>query len=120
MDVPLSSVTGCLSRDEVDLRSTGIMQVNTTTRVSVPWKLVLFTPMAAAFAVLVLASRQAELHHEIGLATIGNLLVALGIAMQGVYWIIVRKSNGIGIMAVVIGSLLFGFALHTLLRTFGL
>ena len=96
------------------------MQGNTKARVSVPWKVAVFAPLAAALAVLILASRQSELHHEIGLATIGNLLVALGIATQGVYWIVVRKSNGLGITALIIGSVLFGFGLHTLLRTFGL
>jgi hypothetical protein len=66
------------------------------------------------------ASRQTDLHAEVRLTTIGNLMVSVGIAMQGVYWLIARKSLGAGITILVFGSVLFGFGLHTLLRVFGL
>jgi|SRR6476646_10790831 len=89
-------------------------------RASLPRKVALLSPMAVALALLLTASRQTNLHDEVRLEMIGNLLVGVGIAMQGVYWLVARKSLGMGITFLVIGSVLVGFGLHTLLRVFGL
>ncbi len=96
------------------------MENTSPIRASLPWKFTLLSPMAVALALLVTATRQTNLHDEIELTTIGNLMVAVGIAAQGIYWLIARKSIGVGITALVIGSVLFGFGLHTLLRVLGL
>jgi hypothetical protein len=96
------------------------MENTSTQRASLPWKFALLSPMAVALALLLTASRQANLHDEVRLTTIGNLMVAVGIAAQGFYWLIARKSQAIGISALVAGSVLFGFGLHTLLRVLGL
>ena len=93
----------------------------TTTRPTVPlgWKLGLLTPFAAALLILLLSSRQAGLHTKVELTVIGNLLVAVGLAAQGVYWIIRGRQTGLGIFSLTVGSTLFGFGLHTLLRVLG-
>lgn len=96
------------------------MENTSTQRPSLPWKLALLSPMAVALALLVASSRQSDLHNEIRLTTIGNLMVAVGIAMQGVYWLVARKSLAVGITALVVGSVLFGFGVNTLLRVLGL
>ena len=93
---------------------------HTSARATLPWKIALLGPMAAALALLWMSSRQTNLQDEIRLMTIGNLLVAMGIAMQGVYWLKERKSLVIGVTALVTGSVVFGFGLHTLLRILGL
>jgi len=96
------------------------MENTSTARASLPWKLALLGPMAVALALLVTASRQSNVHDEMRLSTVGNLMVAVGIALQGVYWLVSRKSPAFGITILVIGSVLFGFGLHTLLRVLGL
>ena len=96
------------------------MESTGTVRASLPWKFALLSPMAIALALMVTAMRQTNVQDEVRLTTIGNLLLAVGIALQGVYWLVARKSLSIGITALVVGSVLFGFGLHTLLRVLGL
>ena len=96
------------------------MENTSTARASLPWKLALLSPMAVAVALAVAAMRQTNVQDEVRLTTLANLMVAAGIALQGVYWLVARKSLAIGISALVIGSVLFGFGLHTLLRVLGL
>ena len=96
------------------------MEPTSAARAPLPWKIALLSPMAIALAVLLTASRQTNLHDEIRLMTIGNLLVAVGIAMQGLYWLMARKSLATGVTAILTGSVLFWFGLHTLLRILGL
>ncbi len=96
------------------------MENTSRQRPSWSWMLALLSPMALALALLAASSQQNDLHDKILLTTIGNLMVAVGIAMQGVYWLVARKSLAIGITALVVGSVLFGFGLHTLLRVLGL
>lgn len=96
------------------------MEKAKTTHASPAWALALLSPMAVALVLLLTASRQPNLHDEVRLTTIGNLLVAVGLAMQGLYWLIARKSLAIGVTSLVIGSVLFGFGMHTLLRVLGL
>ena len=89
-------------------------------RAGLGWRLALLIPMAVAFALLLIARRQTDLQVEVRLTTLGNLSVSAGITMQGLYWILTKKSLAIGIMALMVGSIVFGFGLHTLLRVFGL
>ena len=96
------------------------MENTSPIRASLPWKFALLSPMAVALALVVTATRQTNLHDEIRLTTIGNLMLAVGLAMQGVYWLVARKSLAVGITFTVVGSALFGFGLHTLLRVLGL
>lgn len=96
------------------------MKNPSTARVSLPWKFALLSPMAVALATLVAASRQSQLHDEIRLTTVGNLFVAVGITAQGLYYLLVRKSPAMGVTALMVGSAVFGFGLHTLLRVLGL
>ena len=95
------------------------MENTSTQRASLPWKIALLSPMAGALALVVTASRQANVHDEVLLTTIGNLLLAVGIALQGGYWLVARKSQAVGMTALVVGSVLFGFGLNTLLRALG-
>ena len=89
-------------------------------RASLGWRFALLIPMAVALALLLMARRHTDLQAEVRLTTLGNLSVSAGITMQGLYWILAKKSLGIGIMALMVGCTVFGFGLHTLLRVFGL
>lgn len=90
------------------------------TRPSLAWKMGLLMPLAAAFVLLAISWRQTELNARLQLTTLGNLLVAVAIAAQGLYWTLARKSMAIGLTALIVGCVLFGFGLHTVLRAFGL
>lgn len=96
------------------------MKEPSTARVALRWKVALLSPMAVALVTLVAASRQSQLQDEIRLTTLGNLFVAGGIAAQGLYYLLARKSLAMGVTALMVGSALFGFGLHTLLRVLGL
>jgi hypothetical protein len=83
---------------------------------SLGWKLVFFVPLAVALVLLLIWSMQTNLHPGIKLPIIGNILVAVSLIAQGVYWILVRKWTGWGIVALIVASTVLGFGLHTLLR----
>ena len=95
------------------------MENTNRVRARLPWTLALLSPMAVALALMVIGSRQPDLHDKVRLTTLANLLVAVGIALQGLYWLLARKSLAVGISALVTGSVLFGFGLNTLLRVLG-
>lgn len=96
------------------------MEPTASTRASLGWKLALLLPMAVALGLLLMARQQTDLHAENRLTILGNLSVSAGITLQGLYWILARKSLAVGIPALMVGCIVLGFGLHTLLRAFGL
>lgn len=90
------------------------------TRPSVAWRIGLLTPLAVALVLVAISWQQTDLNARLRWMTLGNLFVAVGIAAQGLYWIVARKSLAIGLGALMVGCVVFGFGLHTVLRVFGL
>lgn len=80
------------------------------------WKLGIFLPLAGALTLLLLSSRQHELHAEILLTTIGNMLTMVSMIVMSIYWIVEKKVVGWGIVILVFSSAVLGFGVHTLLR----
>ena len=84
--------------------------------VSLGWRLLIFLPLAVALVLLVMSSRQTDLHAKIELQTLGNMFVEVSLIAMGVYQIVVRRLTGSGIFLLIFASAVLGFSLHTLLR----
>jgi hypothetical protein len=86
--------------------------------VSLGWKLLVLLPLAAGVVLGVISAKQTGAHAEIELLTIANLCANVGLIVLGVYWIVVKKLTGLGILMLIVSSMVVGFGLHTLLRMF--
>ncbi len=80
------------------------------------WKLAIVLPLAAALSLMLLATRQHELHRQIAFSTAGTIMVMVANIVVSIYWIVVKKLVGWGIALLIVGSAVAGFGLHTLLR----
>lgn len=80
------------------------------------WKLLILIPLAVAVALAVISSTHTDLHAGIELPIIGNIFLEVSFIAQGVYWIVVSKRTGLGILTLIVASTVLGFGLHTLLR----
>lgn len=80
------------------------------------WKLGILAPLLPALALLLLATQQHDLHRQIALTSAGAILVMVSNIVVSVYWIVVKKLVGWGIVMLIFGSAVAGFGLHTLLR----
>jgi hypothetical protein len=86
--------------------------------VSLGWRLLILLPLAAGVALGVISAKQTGGHAEIELLTVANLCVNGALIALGVYWIVVKKLTGLGILMLIVSSTVVGFGLHTLLRMF--
>jgi hypothetical protein len=84
--------------------------------VSPGWRLLVLLPLAAGVVLGVLSAKQTGAHAEIELLTIATLFVNAALIALGVYWIVVKKLTGLGILMLIVSSTVVGFGLHTLLR----
>ncbi len=84
--------------------------------ISLGWKLLILIPLAVAVVLAVISSTQTDLHAEIELRIIGNIFLEVSFIALGVYWIVVSKRTGLGILTLIVGSAVLGFGLHSLLR----
>jgi hypothetical protein len=84
--------------------------------VSLGWRLLILLPLAAGVVLGVVSAKQTGGHAEIELLTIANLCVNAALIALGVYWIVVKKLTGLGILMLIVSSMVVGFGLHTLLR----
>ncbi|HYX69555.1 MAG TPA: hypothetical protein VE825_10510 [Terriglobales bacterium] len=80
------------------------------------WKLAMLTPLAVALTLLLLSRRQHELHTEILLSTLGNMLTMVSMMLMSIYWIVEKKLVGWGVVMLIFASAVLGFGVHTLLR----
>jgi len=81
---------------------------------SLGWKLALLLPLVPAVVLQLLAHRQADLHTEVRLSTIGTIFLSFSLIAQSLY--LMRKSTRWGIVLLIFTSAVLGFGLHTLLR----
>jgi hypothetical protein len=84
--------------------------------VSLGWKLLILIPLAVAVVLAVISSRQTDLHAGIELRIVGNIFLEVALIALGVYWIVVSKLTGLGILTLIVASTVIGFGLDTLLR----
>jgi ABC-type uncharacterized transport system permease subunit len=84
--------------------------------VSLGWKLLVLLLLAAGVVLGMISARQTNTHAEIELLNIANLCSNVALMAVGVYWIVVKKLTGLGILLLIISSMAVGFGLHNLLR----
>jgi len=93
------------------------MESTTSSRpVTLGWRLLILLPLAAGVVLGVLSAKQTTGHAEIELLTIANLCANVALIALGVYWIVVKKLTGLGILMLIVSSTVVGFGLHVLLR----
>ena len=98
--------------------SYGMESTTSSRSVSLGWKLLVLLPLAAGVVLGVISAKQTAGHAEIETLTIANLCVNAALVALGVYWIVVKKLIGLGILMLIVSSTVVGFGLHTLLRMF--
>ena len=81
---------------------------------SLGWKLALLLPLVPAVVLQLMAHRQADLHAEVRLSTIGTIFLSVSLIGQSLY--LMKTSSKLGIVLLIFTSALLGFGLHTLLR----
>jgi ABC-type uncharacterized transport system permease subunit len=84
--------------------------------VSLGWKLLVLLLLAAGVVLGMIAAKQTNTHAEIELLNIANLCSNVALMTVGVYWIVVKKLTGLGILMLIVSSMVVGFGLHNLLR----
>jgi hypothetical protein len=96
--------------------SYGMESTTGSRSVSPGWRLLVLLPLAAGVVLGVLSAKQTGAHAEIELLTIATLFVNAALIALGVYWIVVKKLTGLGVLMLIVSSTVVGFGLHTLLR----
>jgi hypothetical protein len=96
--------------------SYGMESTPSSRSVSLGWKLLVLLPLAAGVVLGVISAKRTGGHAEIELLTIANLCVNVALVALGVYWIVVKKLTGLGILMLIVSSTVVGFGLHSLLR----
>jgi hypothetical protein len=84
--------------------------------VSLGWKLLILIPLAVAVALALISSRQTSLHADIAMRVIANIFLEVSMIALGVFWIVVKKLTGLGILILIVASAVLGFGLHVVLR----
>jgi hypothetical protein len=96
--------------------SYGMESTPSSRPVSLGWKLLVLLLLAAGVVLGMISAGQTNTHAEIELLNIANLCSNVALMTVGVYWIVVKKLTGLGILMLIISSMVVGFGLHNLLR----
>lgn len=83
---------------------------------SLLWGVGFFVPLTVGFALLWIASGQRDLHARARLVVFATLLNAVSVGVQGAYWLLIRKSAALAILALLCAGMLLAFGLLTLSR----
>lgn len=82
--------------------------------VSFRWKLAIFLPIAAAFALQVLSQLRTDTHVKIMLSVLGNLLLTASLIAQSLSML--KRVTNWGVLLLIVSIAAFGYALHVLLH----
>jgi ABC-type uncharacterized transport system permease subunit len=96
--------------------SYGMESTPSSRSVSLGWKLLVLLLLAAGVVLGMIAAKQTNTHAEIELLNIANLCSNVALMTVGVYWIVVKKLTGLGILMLIVSRMVVGFGLHNLLR----
>jgi hypothetical protein len=82
--------------------SYGMESTPSSRPVSLGWKLLVLLLLAAGVVLGMIAGKQTNTHAEIKLLNIANLCSNIALMAVGVYWIVVKKLTGLGILMLIL------------------